>query len=330
MNTTQRSLAQRGGFLHLLQQQCVFFALVVTVAVFAIIAPKFFSVNNMMLVLRQKAVIGLIACSMTLVLVGGNFDLSVGAIVSFSAVTVIQLFNLIGPLPAIVIVLAAGAAAGIISGFLVAYLKLNSMIVTLGMTGIIQACTYFISGGQNSVLKKADDSWFLLLGRSNLGIIPVISIVWLAAVVGYEVLLKKTVFGRRLLATGGNPDAGRFTGIRVEKLLATTFVLDGVMAAFAGIALASRIGSAQNAIGEGYEMDVVTAVILGGTSLNGGSGSVLKTCIGVLTLGVLSSGLTMLGLKYYYQWLANGLVILLVVLIDVIAKRQKRKGGSGK
>jgi len=309
--------------LHFLREQCVFVALILTIVVFAILTPKFFTVDNITMVFRQRAIIGIIACSMTLVLVSAHFDLSVGAIVSFSAVTVIQLFNALGPGPAIAVVLALGILIGLANGFLIGYLRLDSMIVTLGMTGIVQASTYFVSGGQNSVLKNADGSWFLWLGRSSFGVIPVISIIWVGFMILYHIILKRAAFGYRIRAIGGNRVASGFSGIKVKKNIMTAFVLNGFMAAFAGIALASRVGSAQNTIGEGYELDAITAVVLGGTAINGGRGSVVKTFIGVLVLGVINSGLTMLGLKYYVQWLANGLVILVVVLIDVLAGRNQ-------
>lgn len=143
-----------------IKKQGIYFALIAVVAVFSIAAPMFFQVNNFILILRQGAIMGIMACAMTLVIIGGNFDLSVGSILSFSTVLMIQLFNTVGPVPAMALVLLAGIAFGLISGFLVGYVRLNSMIVTLGMMGIVQALTYFVSGGKTVPLKMRTECGF--------------------------------------------------------------------------------------------------------------------------------------------------------------------------
>lgn len=313
-----------------IKKQGIYFALIAVVAVFSIAAPMFFQVNNFILILRQSAIMGIMACAMTLVIIGGNFDLSVGSILSFSTVLMIQLFNTVGPVPAMALVLLAGIAFGLISGFLVGYVRLNSMIVTLGMMGIVQALTYFVSGGKNSTLKNADGMWFLSLGRGFIGFIPTVVVICFVCMILFEILLKCTVFGNQLMSVGGNQVASRFSGVDDKKIVLITFILSGMMTALAGILLASRIGSAQNAIGEGYEMNVIAGVILGGASLSGGSGSAVKAVIGILILGVLDNGFVMMSLPYSMQWVANGLIILIVVYIDIRSKRIRTNMKGGK
>lgn len=314
---------QKKNLWRLLKKQGIFLALLLVIAVFSITSPNFITVKNFLIIFRQCSIMGIMACAMTLVIVSGNFDLSVGSLLSFSTVLMIRLFNLVGPVPAILITIIVGIIFGSLSGLLVGYLKLNSMITTLGMMGIIQALTFFVSGGKNSILKHAENSWFLKIGRGDIFGIPNVAIICLSAVFIFEIILRRTVFGKYTQAVGGNQLASKFTGINDNKIVLTTFMLSGMMTAIAAIMLGSRIGSAQNAIGEGYEFDVITAVILGGTSLSGGSGSVIKTFIGVLIMGVLKNGFVMLGFPYSTQWLAQGLIILVVVWIDITTKKEK-------
>lgn len=312
------------------KRQGIYFALIAVMVIFSIAAPMFFQINNFILILRQGAIMGIMACAMTLVIIGGNFDLSVGSMLSFSTVLMIQLFNAVGPVPAMILVLLSGIAFGLVSGFLVGYVRLNSMIVTLGMMGIIQALTYFVSGGKNSTLKTGEMMWFLSLGRGSIGFIPTVVVICLVCILVFEILLKCTVFGNQLMSVGGNQIASRFSGINDKKIVLVTFVLSGMMTALAGILLASRVGSAQNAIGEGYEMNVIAGVILGGASLSGGSGSAVKAFIGILILGVLDNGFVMMSLPYSMQWVANGLIILVVVYIDIYSRRIRNKMKGGK
>lgn len=313
------------------KKQGIYFALFAVIIFFSAAAPSFLQADNFILILRQSAIMGIMACAMTLVIIGGNFDLSVGSILSFSTVLMIQLYNAAGPVTAMAAVLLAGLLFGLISGFLVGYVRLNSMIVTLGMMGIIQALTYFVSGGKNSTLKDTDCQWFLSMGRGFVGFIPTVAVICLICIVIFEVFLKCTVMGNQLMSVGGNQVASRFSGINDKKIVLITFALSGLMTALAGILLASRIGSAQNAIGEGYEMNVIAGVILGGASLTGGSGSVVKAFVGILILGILDNGFVMMSLPYSMQWVANGLIILAVVYIDIRSKQiQRRSRGEEK
>ena len=306
------------------KKQGIIFALIIIVLIFSFAAKEFFTADNIILILRQISIVGIMACGMTYVIIGGgNFDLSVGSLLSLTCVLAISLHDTLGPVPAMLIAVAAGLASGIVSGWLVGYLRLNSMIVTLGMMGILQAVVLIYSGGKYSSLSNPDATWFSMLGKGSLGGIPVPIIIYAGCIIIFEIVLKKTVFGRQLMAVGGNSTACRFTGINDKKIVMMTFVLSGLMTAVAGVILGARVGAAQSTIGEGYEFDVITGVILGGTSLLGGSGSVAKTFIGVLIMGVLKNGFVMIEFPYYTQWIAQWVIIILVVWIDIATKRKK-------
>ena len=307
----------------LLKQQGLILALALILLFFAITAEQFFKIDNILTILRQISIIGVIACGMTYVIIGGNFDLSVGSIVSITCILTISLYDKLGPVAAMLIAIVVGSVSGIISGLLVGYLKLNSMITTLGMMGILQAFTLIYSGGKYSTLQDPKNSWLTLMVRGDVLGIPIPVIILIGCIAIYEVVLKRSVFGRQLIAVGGNGLTSRFTGINDKKITLLTFILSGFMSAIGGILLGGRVGAAQNTIGEGYEFDVITGVILGGTSLLGGSGSVARSFIGVLIIGVLKNGFVMIGFPYYTQWIAQWLIIVLIVWIDIASKRKK-------
>jgi len=306
-----------------IKKQGIVLALVIIVLFFSLTAEQFFKLDNIITILRQISIIGVIACGMTYVIIGANFDLSVGSLVSLTCIIAISLHDKLGPVPAVAIALVVGLISGVISGLLVGYLRLNSMITTLGMMGILQAITLLYSGGKYSTLADPANSWLAQLGRGSVIGIPIPVIIYIICIIIIELILKRSMFGRQLIAVGGNGTASRFTGINDRKVVLMTFVLSGVMSAMGGILLGGRVGAAQNTIGEGYEFEVITGVILGGTSLLGGSGSVVKTFVGVLIMGVLKNGFVMIGFPYYIQWIAQWLIIVLVVWIDVASKRKK-------
>jgi ribose transport system permease protein len=299
----------------------IFFALLLISV--SLVSDKFLSARNIILVLRQVSITGVLACGITFILISGNFDLSIGSLLSLTTVVVINLHDKIGPIPAILITLAVGVIVGIINGTLIGYLKLNSMIVTLGMLPILQAVTLIYTGGKYSSVAKPDEAWFSFLGRGFILGIPTPVIIFGIFVAVFTIILTKTVYGKYLFALGGNRTASLYTGIKDNYITFLTYIVTGVTTAVGGIMMGSRMMSAQNYIGEGYEFTVLTAVVLGGTSLFGGSGSVIKTLIGVLILGFLSNAFIMLGFPYYTQWIVQWVIIIAAVWMDVASKRGK-------
>ncbi|WP_394209167.1 ABC transporter permease [Enterovibrio calviensis] len=291
------------------------------IVAFSLSSDRFLSTDNFMTVVRQASIVGTIALGVTIVVIGGNLDLSVGSLLSFSTVLVVDLHDKVGPGQAILLMFLFTLLVGVVNGFLVGYLRLNSLIVTLGMLSAIQGLTLIYTGGQNVDIANQEDTWFALFGRGFLGPIAVPIIIFLVLAVIYELLLKRTAYGRKIFAVGGNPIATAYSGIRRNKLVFSTYLLSAFSTGCAALILGSRVMGSQNNVGQGYELLVLAGVILGGTSLLGGSGSITKTVIGVLILGFIQNGLLLLGFPYYAQWLVTWAVIILAVWLDVGTKR---------
>jgi ribose transport system permease protein len=302
------------------KRQGLVLAFILLLAIISFFAPRFLTYRNIMLVLTQVAIMGVMACGLTLMLIGGNFDLSIGSQLSLSTVIVVSLHDKIGPLPAIAIALVVGCGIGAINGYLVGFQKLTSLIVTLGMLPVVQALTLIYSGGTYSQIANPEAP-FSFIGRGFLWGIPMPFIIFAVTAIVFGVILQKTIFGRRLYAVGGNRVGSWFAGVRDDWVIFFTFVITGLTAAMGGIMMGSRLMSAQNYLGKDYELTVLSAVILGGTSLYGGSGGIFKTVIGVLILGFLANGFIHLGLPYYTQMLAQWVIIIAAVWLDVKGKK---------
>ncbi len=306
-----------------LKRQGITFGFIIILIIFSVFSRTFLTQQNIILVLRQVSIIGIMACGMTFVIIGGNFDLSVGSLLSFTTVLSIMISNTLGFIPALIITMVIGVLAGTFNGFLVGYLKLNSMIATLGMMSVYQGVIYIISGGLFTKLNNPDTNPFTFLGRGFVGPIPFPVIFYFVCVIIFGLLLNRTVFGRQVKAVGGNAKAAKFSGINDKKVVLITFILSGLTCALGGMILGGRVGAAQNNMGLGYELEVITAVIVGGTSLLGGEGSVYKTVLGVLIMGFLFNGFIMVGLPYYFQWFAQWFIISAVVWLDVVSKKKE-------
>ncbi len=304
-----------------LARQGILIAFALFLLGFAAFSDSFSDADNLMQVVRQSAIIGVIAIGVTVVVISGNLDLSVGSMLSLATVMVVDLHDTIGAAPAIAVMFVAVLVVGSINGFLVGVLRLNSLIVTLGMLSAIQGLTLIYSGGQNVDIADQEATWFSLIGRGSfLGIAMPIWIFGTLAVV-MHVVMSSTAFGRRVYAVGGNPTASVFSGIRRARVVFAAYVISALCVGVAALILGSRVGGSQNNVGQGYELQVLAGVILGGTSLLGGSGTVIKTVIGVLILGFIQNGLLLMGFAYYVQWLVTWVVIILAVWLDIAAKR---------
>lgn len=297
-------------------------AMIIVYLIFAVLSSNFRTGENAILILRQVSIIAVMGCGMSFAIIGGNFDLSVGSMLSLCCVMGIDLTNKIGPVPAIIIVIITGIVCGVLNGLLVGYLGLNSMIVTLGMMNVLQAAALMYTGGANVVLKDPN-GWFGQIGKGSLGIIPYVTIITVIFLVVYALLLSKSVFGHQVLAVGTNPETCRFSGINDKKVVLMTFILSGFATAVAAIMLCTRSGSSQPNIGMGYEFDVITGVILGGASLSGGSGNIFKTFVGVMIIGIMKNGFIILGLPYYVQWLSQCIIILVAVWLAIQTEKKR-------
>lgn len=307
----------------LLARNGIFIAFFVFMIAFGFGSDKFLTFQNLESVVKSSAMIGVMALGVTVVVISGNLDLSVGSMLSFGTVMVVDLHDKIGPGPAIVVMTICVLLLGAVNGFLVGFVRLNSLIVTLGMLSAVQGLTLIYSSGKNVDINPAtqDVTWFRVFGRGEVAGIdmPILIFFGLAALVGLAVAL--TPYGRRVYAVGGNPTAAVFSGIRRNRVVFSTYLVSAFCVAIASVILGSRVMGSQNNVGQGYELLVLASVILGGTSLLGGSGSILKTVIGVLILGFIQNGLLLLGYPYFAQWIVTWVVIILAVWFDVAAKR---------
>ncbi len=314
------SKADIGRFL---ARQGILIAFAVFIIGFTLANERFLSPDNVMGVVRSSAILGVMALGVTFVVISGNLDLSVGSMMSFSTIVVLDLHDKIGPALAIPAMFAMTLCLGAFIGFLVGYLKLNSLIVTLGMLSAIHGLTLTYSGGQNMDIVDKEGTWFAVFGQgSALGIpVPILVFVALAALLG--IILAKTPFGRKVYAVGGNGTAATFSGIKRARVVFLCYVMSAFCVAIAGLIQASRSLGSQNTVGQGLELDVLAAVILGGASLLGGSGTIFKTVIGVLILGFIQNGLLLVGLQFYVQFVVTWIIIILAVWLDIAAKRGK-------
>ncbi len=316
------SLAQNPYAKLLRQYGGILVSLIVLCIIFSVMNPRFMTVANFMNVLQQIAVIAIAAFGMTWVILLGEIDLSIGSIIAVAGMAAAQAFLAgFGFVPTLVLTLLAGAAMGLVNGVLTAKLGLPSFIVTVATMGIFRGLVSLPTNGAPAMIE--DPTWIAIGAESFVGL-PII--IWIVVVlfVFNHVLLSKTTFGRRAYLTGGNREAAVYSGIKVDRVKITIFMISGIMAAISGILLSSRLYSAQTNAGTSYELDAIAAAVLGGTSLAGGVGTMIGTLIGALIIGIMNNGMNMLSVPYFYQLIVKGMVILLAVWLDVRSKRAKQ------
>jgi L-arabinose transport system permease protein len=281
---------------------------------FAIFVPYFFTWRNMVGLILSVVTIGLIANTMMLALGGGDFDLSVGSTVAFSGIIVAVTINNTGNLwLSIAAGLLGGGIVGLINGFSVAKLGLNALITTLSTQMIFRGMTFIFSGGRAVGIREVN---FYKLGNSRLMDIPTPVWILIGSFIIFGILLNKTVFGKNILAIGGNIRAAKLSGINVELSKIIIFTLQGFIAGFAGVILASRMTSGQPNAAQGLELEVIAACILGGVSLTGGIATMSGVIVGVLIMGMVSNVLNLLNVPTFYQYVARGVVLLSAIYLD--------------
>jgi ribose/xylose/arabinose/galactoside ABC-type transport system permease subunit len=312
---------KKKGLSGLLARQGILVAFVIFMIVFAIANPRFIAMDNIAGVIRSSAILGVMALGVTFVVIGGNLDLSVGSMMSFSTIVMLDLHDKIGPALAIPVMFGLTLALGAFIGFLVGYLKLNSLIVTLGMLSAIHGLTLTWSGGKNMDIADKDGTWFSVFGQGSIAGIPTPILLFAGIAVVLAIILSKTPFGRKVYAVGGSGTAATFSGIPRARVVFLTYLMSAFCVATAGLMQASRSLGSQNTVGQGLELEVLAAVILGGASLLGGSGTIFKTVIGVLILGFIQNGLLLVGLDFYVQYVVTWAIIILAVWLDIAAKR---------
>jgi ribose transport system permease protein len=286
--------------------------------VFAVLSPYFFTAENILNVSLQTSITAIIAAGMTFVILTGGIDLSVGALVAFSGVVATSVLKANEPLTllyplAVLAGVGAGALSGLLAGLFITRFRITPFIVTLALMTVWRGASYLYTDGRPIWgLPEA----FSLLGGARVLSVPLPTIIMIAIFVGAYVALKQTRFGRYVYAVGGNVEAARLAGINTRKTLVNVYIMSGTLAGVSGILLASRMNSGQPNAGMMYELDVIAAVVVGGTSLSGGKGSIVGTFIGAMLIGVLRNGLNLLNVNSYVQMVVLGGVILLAVMLD--------------
>ena len=309
-----------GGF-DRLRQYGLIAALIILIVAFAFSNEYFFTANNLLNVARQVSVTAIVAVGMTFVIISGGIDLSVGSNLAFSGVVASMAFVSTGSAPlALLAGIATGGIIGLINGLITAKGRITGFIVTLAMLGVVRGFAFIITGGNPVTASDPGFTWF---GVGSVLGIPVPIVITIVVIALGWFALTKTKFGRYVYAIGGNERASRWTGLKVDGVQTSVYVVVGLLAGLAGVILAGRLGSGQPFAGDGFELDVIAAVILGGSSLAGGRGTILGTVIGVLIIGVLNNGLTLLDVSTYWQMVVQGAIILAAVLLDRWASKKE-------
>ena len=295
------------------------------IVLFGVIAsfmsPYFLNLDNFKQVFIAIALDSIVAVGLTVILVSGGIDLSVGSTIGFAAALIGMLFQKGYPiLPTIIFALLAGILVGLINGVLIAFVNINPLIMTLAMMGIARSGSYVISGGY--AFSSIPDSYTAFAAGDVYGV-PTLVIVALACVIVFGLLFSNNVTLRKYYFIGGNEAAAYRAGIRVEWYKFAGYLACGIFAALAGILLVSRMGSTFPSSGSGTEIRVVSACIIGGCSLNGGRGTIFGAFLGMLLLGLISNILVLVGVSVYWQGIASGTILILAVLQDALLNRRK-------
>ena len=288
-------------------------ACIVLIVVMSFLSPHFFSVTNFKDILLGTAVIGIISFGMTMVLISGDIDLSVGSVVAFSSVVLCVSINAELGLPVALLLTAGGAiAVGLVNGFFVSVLEINSFIITLGTMSVIRGLAYIVIGGNPLPFKQPTVRF---LGSGTFLGVPLPIYCMVAVLVMLWFVLKYTQFGRNVYAIGNNAETARLSGINVVKTKLLVFGLMGLLSGIAGFLLAAQTYAGIPAAGQGYELDALTAVILGGTGLKGGQGRLAGTVLGTFFVAVVLNGQNMLDVPYFYQLVSKGVIILIAMAL---------------
>ena len=314
--------ATRRRFLNpqIMQLLGVSVALIVLAAVFTIASKgRFINPENLLTVARQVSITVIVGIGVTFIMITGNIDLAVGSYLAVSGVFLANMILLGVPwVVAVVMTMVAHGLLQFLVGTVIAKQRLTSLIVTLAMLSIARGIALSWSGGKPVYI---ENDTFMQIGNGYFGPIPIPVIIAGCALIIGQFVLRKTRFGRYTYAVGGNEEAARSSGIDTDRIKISVFVISGFLTGLAGCVMAGRLFSGSPVAGQGFELDVIASIVIGGTSMNGGLGSMIGTLIGAFMVGAINNGLTILGVEYYYQLMAKGLIIFLAILIDRWTKK---------
>ena len=320
-----RNRIEKSKVPHIISDNIVIMVVLLILCIIVSLATdKFLTSGNIISVLRQISINTYIALGMTLIIILGHIDLTVGAVVAMcGTLTVGFIVNQGLPVElAIIGGVLLGVLFGFINGVIVSTFKVPSFIITMAMMNVANGIAYVYSGGQST---RITDGFFISIGTGYLfSLIPLPVLYMILLIIVISFLLVKTRFGVYVYAIGGNREAARLSGIPIRKIEIIVFTLSGLLSAFAGLVLASRMYSGQPSVGSGYEMDAIAACVLGGTSMAGGKGSISGTVLGAMVIGIISNGLNLIGVSSYWQLIVKGIIIATAVILDSQKEKSKR------
>lgn len=301
------------------RQMVLVIILIVMCIVWTIMSPNFLTMNNLMNVVRQASYTAIASVGMTLVIIIGEIDLSAGSLIAASGLIAAAVFKATNSVfLAFGAALLSGLLVGLFNGVLCAKGKLPGFIATLASMTILRALGYIVTGGDPISVMDKD---FTAIGTGYIGIIPTPVVIMIVCIAIGSFIMNKTRFGRYVYAVGGNAETSQWSGLNVDKIRILVYTFMGVLTAVAGIIVAARLGSGQPSAGQNFEMDCITAAVVGGTSMSGGKGKISGTIVGVLLLTVLVNGMTLVDINSYWQQVIKGIIIVVSVLMDTSTKK---------
>ncbi len=296
-----------------IKDQKTLLVLLVLILISSIFVKGFFNIHNFINLLIQVSIYGITACGMTFAIISGEFDLSVGSTMTIAGLLSVILEPQIGQIPAILAALVFALLVGLVNGILIARFNISSFIVTIGMQYIVKGIALRICDGRPV---QSSNAWFGMLGNMTIGKLPVMVLVMIVCVLITAYVLKQTGFGRNVYTIGGNCEVAYFSGIKVVSNKITVFMIAAFTAAVAGILNASRLNTGAATHGDALALSVITGVVIGGTSLTGGVGSIGKSIVGILLLNVLSNVLDLLRVYSYYQTAVRGILLIIIIAYE--------------
>ncbi len=308
----------RHDLARILQTYAVLIMIVLLMAALTLMSDSFLSAQNLLNILNQNAPLAIVASAMTLVIIAGGFDLSVGAIFAVGAGVSAWVALHFDPYVGLLLAPVVGLALGLVNGLVITGLKVHSFLATIATSLIFKGTAVVVSDGRLIPVRMAEVTW---LGRGKLGDVFIATWVMVAFAVILSVVLTRGSLGRQILAVGGNQEAAILSGIRANRVRIITFAIAGLAAGLASAIATSRVSMGQAAAGAGYELDAIAAVILGGTSIYGGSGAIWRSLAGVLLLALITNGFNLLNANPFYRDLTTGLIILAAIGISASGKR---------
>ncbi len=320
----QQAATTKQKLLGLLSNYTILIMFLVFCLIMVFASEYFATWRNIRNILRQTSINGLLSIGMTFVILTGGIDLSVGSVLAFGGVVAASLVSkasggeVYSPLVAIMAAMGAGIMMGAVTGLLVAKWRVAPFVASLGMLSAARGLTYIYTDGMP--IPKIEKS-FLFIGKGSVLGLPMPVFIFALIVLISYIVLKKTRYGRYVYAVGGNEQSARISGINTRLIIFSVYVISGLLSAFGGAILTARTTAGLPQAGQSYELDAIAAVVIGGTSLKGGQGSLIGTVIGALIIGVVNNGLDILGVSSYYQQVVKGAIIVIAVLIDSLKKK---------